>query len=319
MQSCTDVSARSQIKAHVFESMVRRPFRRLIAGLCIGTLPMNLLALSTCPNPGMCFLSQNAKDKWAWEHNCVFQPPSKSRDCSEQWRADKDFLAFQEGELIADGYVPKHKKDIKGKDGVILHKKGDPIGASGVTISTGVDLGQQSNSGTKAVIENYVKLFGNSGNVNINNLLEKLNPYFLKKKANAISTLNEIPLHISPEENQLLSQAFGFYTQQQAKKQFDKKNTAGMRFKQLPKEAQTVIVDFSYQYGLSDTQDIIRETFWKYVYGGQWESLANWLASAPDEYTKRRTEEGEMLASGVKTDALPASGNPCTQNQPSLR
>lgn len=84
-----------------------------------------------------------------------------------------------------------------------------------------------------------------------------------------------------------------------------------MVFKKLPVEAQTVIVDFAYQYGLSDSKDSIRQTFWKYVYDGEWKKLADWLLSKPDPYETRRYREGDAVLFGIENDYLPESGNPC--------
>jgi hypothetical protein len=72
-----------------------------------------------------------------------------------------------------------------------------------------------------------------------------------------------------------------------------------------------VIVDFAYQYGLSDTKGSIRRSFWKYVYDGEWQKLADWLLTKPDPYTKRRKREGERLKQGIDNKHLPESGNPC--------
>lgn len=314
MRSCWDVRVHFASKILLSKPFATGKIQKVLVGLWIGFIPVNPIAQTTCPNPGMCFISQKAKDQWASEHNCVFGPSGNNKDCSEQWRADSHFLAVQEGALISDGYVPKYKRNIKDKSGKVIHKKGDVIGQSGVTISTGVDLGQQSNAGTKKIINDYIKQFGNPDNVDVDALLKKLDPYFLKKKEKAVAALDKQPLHVSPAEDQLLANAFGFYTQEQVAIQFDKKNTAGMTFKQLPKEAQTVIVDFAYQYGLSDTKGAIRQKFWGYVYAGQWQDLANWLASSPDEYIDRRNSEGSMLQSAIDTGILPSSGNPCSNS-----
>lgn len=272
-----------------------------------------ILAQTACPSPGICFETQQAKDIWAAKNNCVFgtNPPPTSRDCSEKWRADSAFLALQEGELVPDGYVPKYKKDIKDKKGNVIHKKNDVIGFSGVTISTGVDLGQQSYVGTEKIIEIYIKNFGNADNVDVTSLLKKLNPYFGKKRENAVAALHEKDLHVAPEENKLLAKSFGFNTQELAEKQFNRKNTLGMKFKQLPKEIQTVMVDFSYQYYIDDTKDSLKKKFWEYTYNGQWKELSEWLKSQPDQFKDRRKSEGQLLQDAIDSGVLPSSGNPC--------
>ncbi|AZK87497.1 pesticin C-terminus-like muramidase [Xanthomonas oryzae] len=117
-----------------------------------------------------------------------------SSDCSEDWRVDKKFLEISEGALALEGYVPK--------------KKGVVIGQSGVTISTGVDLGQQNENGTNAIINRYIAENGNSENVDTDALLKKLSPYFTIKKEKAVDKLAETPLKISLPESRLLADSF---------------------------------------------------------------------------------------------------------------
>ncbi len=224
---------------------------------------------------------------------------------------DKAFLEESEGKLETDGYVPTYDKDIKDKNGKIIHKKGEVVASSGVTISTGVDLGQQDAAGTKAAIDAYIKYKGNPDKVDVAALMKKLDPYFGLQKQKAVDALAKTPLTVTEAEARLLADAFGYDTQKKVAKQFDKKNTQGMVFKKLPEEAQTVIVDFAYQYGLSDSKDSIRQTFWKYVYDGEWKKLADWLLSKPDPYKSRRYREGDAVQFGIENDYLPESGNPC--------
>lgn len=84
-----------------------------------------------------------------------------------------------------------------------------------------------------------------------------------------------------------------------------------MVFKQLPEQAQTVIIDFAYQYGLSTTSGSVRQTFWKYAYDGEWKKLADWLKGKPDQYKSRRGREGVRLQDGIDSGLLPESGDPC--------
>jgi len=291
---------------------VRKRLNNFIVVVFMSAFSSCLVAQAVCPNPGMCFLTQKAKDDWAAEHNCVFGSLNPAKDCSKAWRAQKGFLQKHEGKLVLKGYVPKYKADVvdsKGKK----HKKGEVIGKSGVTISTGVDLGQQSNSGTRKIISDYVKMYGNLDNVDIESLIKKIDPFFGLKKEAADDALNasKTGLEISEPEANILEGAFGFYTQTQVAENFDKKNSQGMIFQQLPEEAQTVIVDFAYQYGLSETDGPIRQQFWKYVNAGSWQELAVWLKSNPDQYKGRRLDEGKILQNAIDDGKLPNSGNPC--------
>jgi len=221
-------------------------------------------------------------------------------ECSEEWRYDYEFLEESEGKLKPNGYVPKDKE-------------GNALGQSGVTISTGVDLGQQTRAGTKTILDNYIEESGNPDNVDVDALLDLLNPYFspLRKQA-AIDKLKTSPLTVTDAQNRLLAGAFKNDNRNKISKMFDRKNTLKMKFKKLPEEAQTVILDFAYQYGDSDSLGNIRQTFWGYVYRAQWKRLADWLLGNPDPYQDRRRREGERIQQGIDTEKLPESGGSCT-------
>ncbi|MFN3792891.1 pesticin C-terminus-like muramidase [Massilia sp.] len=253
--------------------------------------------------PGTCLGSLKLKMQFVRANNCTLH---MNDACTEKWRVDKDFLERSEGALRTKGYVPRYDKDIKDKSGKIVHKQGDIVGHSGVTISTGVDLGQQSAAGTKAVLDAYLP-----DKVDVPALMKKLDPYFGLQKQKAVDALAKTPLTVTIAEARLLADAFGYDVQKKAAMQFDKKNTQKMVFKKLPTEAQTVIVDFAYQYGLSNSKDSIRQTFWKYVYDGEWKKLADWLLSLPDQYTTRRYREGDAVQFGIDNEYLPESGDPC--------
>ncbi|AZD86897.1 hypothetical protein C4K14_4075 [Pseudomonas chlororaphis subsp. aureofaciens] len=218
--------------------------------------------------------------------------------CTEEWRIDTDFLGTSEGALALIGYVPKHQ------DGTV-------IGQSGVTVSTGVDLGQQNEAGTRAVLNNYVATHGNSGNVDVVALLVKLSPYFTLKKELAVNKLNTIPLTISDDQATLLAEAFEFDFRSRTASMFDRNNKLKMKYLQLPSQAQTVMLDFSYQYYINDNTGPVRRAFWGYLYEGKWKDLSDWLQSNPDPYTSRRRREGALLKEAIDSGQLPIVGNPC--------
>lgn len=254
-----------------------------------------------------CFTTREAQEDYETKNNCKFA----KKDCTEQWRFDEEFLGESEGLLKTDGYVPTYEEDIKDKKGNIIYKTGDVIGSSGVTISTGVDLGQQSAKGTRGVIDAYIKDNGNPAKVDVDALMKKLDPYFGLKKQKAMDALDKTPLTVTLSEAKLLAKSFSYDTQVRVAKKFDANNTKSMVFKQLPEEAQTVIIDFAYQYGLSTTSGSVRQTFWKYAYDGEWKKLADWLKGKPDQYKSRRGREGVRLQDGIDSGLLPESGDPC--------
>jgi len=270
----------------------------LLAGLLLGGLLAGTAVAQsgTCPDPGMCFLNQSAMDAWAQAQGCEFGD-SDVDGCTAQWRLDDEFLEESEGALVLEGYIPR--------------RGGEILGASGVTISTGIDLGQQSASGTRSILDAYVAESGETHGADVDDLMEKLDPYFGLQKEEAARALEATPLSVSRGEAVLLAEAFKHHFLNQIARQFDRNNKLGMEFRRLPEAAQTVIMDFAYQYGLSTTKGSVRQTFWGYVYNGQWNELADWLQSGPDDYKSRRRREGDLLEAAIEDHKIPAFGDPC--------
>lgn len=175
-------------------------------------------------------------------------------------------------------------------------------------------MGQQNATGLKKIVGIYVSEYGNPSHVDISGLLQKLSIYLGKQKLVAKQFLAIHPLAISNPEAVLLANAFRYYNETQAAHFVNIRTKVGIDFEQLPSAAQTVITDFTYQYGFSSTDGNVRQIFWAYVNSGQWQELANWLKSKPDQYGQRREEEGERLQQAVDSGVLPKSGNPCKKD-----
>lgn len=265
----------------------------LLGGLLAGTA---LAQSGSCPNPDLCFMSQASMDAWAQAQDCEFDD-ADADGCTESWRLDDEFLEESEGALVLEGYIPRQGGEI--------------LGVSGVTISTGIDLGQQSASDTRSILEAYIEETGDTHGADVDELMEKLDPYFGLQKEDAASALEETPLSVSHGEAVLLAEAFKRHFLNQIARQFDRDNNLDMEFRRLPEAAQTVIMDFAYQYGLSTTKGSVRRTFWDYVYNAQWNELAEWLQSGPDPYDSRRRREGDLLEEAINNHQIPAFGNPC--------
>ncbi|EPL15132.1 pesticin C-terminus-like muramidase, partial [Pseudomonas sp. CF161] len=169
--------------------------------------------------------------------------------CTEEWRINTAFLEESEGALELNGYVPRNSA------GVV-------IGQSGVTISAGIDLGQQSLIGTRNILNNYVAQYGNVNGVDIALLLSKIFPYFTLKKIQAVNKLSELPLIITEAQASIMAEAFKFDFRVKTANLFDAKNRLEMKYLQLPSQAQTVILDFAYQYYINDSVGPIRQRFW---------------------------------------------------------
>ena len=105
------------------------------------------------------------------------------------------------------------------------------LGVSGVTIGTGVDLGQQTRGSLRTM---GVPPF----------LLEKLLPYIGLQRTAALQQLCAIPLTISPEEVVALDTAVKSAYINEAARLFGQKV-----FENAPPQAQAVAVSLHYQFG----------------------------------------------------------------------
>lgn len=162
---------------------------------------------------------------------------------AENLDVDFSFLEKHEGKKILNGYVPHcTKASIAKKNPVCIKKKeGDAIGKSGVTVSTGFDLGQFNESDLRRI--------------GINNaLVTKLKPFLTKKKKEAIDALalyekeNNLKFTISPAEEREISGKLKakFYGDVQSKLE---KKYGENSFKNLPTNAKTAIFSMLYQFG----------------------------------------------------------------------
>ena len=143
---------------------------------------------------------------------------------------DKDYigriLARFEGRAIPRGYVPCRGGTFYGTGDL-----GEPLGASGVTVATGVDLGQQSEAGLRAM--------GISAGT-----LTALAPYLGLRKAEAVAKLRAVPLTLTPEQVAEIDGAVHERYIENAAKLFGRETFAA-----APKEVQAVAVSLHYQFG----------------------------------------------------------------------
>ena len=172
-----------------------------------------------------------------------------------------------EGKGLTKGYVPS--------------KNGVPLGVSGVTVGTGVDLGQQT---ADRLLHMGVP----------HAVVDKFAPYLGLKKTAAQDALRTLPLILSPAEVESLDQAvISRYTRDIAAR-YDRDAPAAT-FANLPKEAQAVIVSILYQRGLNSPSKF--PNVWKALLRGDWKDAAARLCNPAlwDGYQTRRKGEGEIL------------------------
>ena len=180
----------------------------------------------------------------------------------------RKILAIFEGNGIARGYVPC------GRNGV-------PLGASGVTIGTGVDLGQQTGAGLMDMGLPF-------------ELIRKFTPYLRLKRGAAQDALKRQPLILTEAEVAGLDDAVIRRYVRDIAARYDRDHPA-QPFAAIPREAQAVIVSLLYQRGLNSPSKFPRT--WAALLRGDWEDAAARLCNASfwDGYQTRRAEEGKIL------------------------
>lgn len=183
---------------------------------------------------------------------------------------DWQFIGALEGQSVLTGYVP------------------DPAdSASGVTIATGVDLGQLAAPTLYA--------FGLPGA-----LVTKLLPYVALRGAAAEAYLAECPLTVTPAESDALDAAdrapvIGALSAYWLRG----KLPAAPLFRDLPTAPQTVIASVAFQYGPELRRRCPR--FWRAATALYWSGVIAELRNFGDDYPTRRNREADYLAAWLAT------------------
>lgn len=191
----------------------------------------------------------------------------------------RSFLLKWESRFLR-GYIPCKRRNYFGADmhrGETDPRYGKIIGASGVTIGTGVDLGQTSASKMRAdgVPENIISLF---------------TPYFRKTKYSAAAELYAKPLTISDSDCDILDEIVHNSFVKYAQKRFDTASEV-IHFADCPREAQAVIVSLFYQLGSPPRY----KRTWEHLIKADWSGAAHELETGFMRYTNRRHDEGKLL------------------------
>lgn len=179
----------------------------------------------------------------------------------QQYPIDPAFIGRQEGFRL-DGYVPD-------------------LGASmsGVTIGTGVDIGQMSVAGIQSLdLPNELK--------------QRLIPYAGLTQHNAVYLLSNLPLYLTVDEAHALDRAVTQNIIGGVATRYDLA-APGRSFAELPLEARTVIADVAYQYGPNLEQRA--PAFWSDVTQGNWDGATQKLRAFGDRYPTRRNAEADLL------------------------
>ena len=183
---------------------------------------------------------------------------------------DTSFIGRQEGFRL-DAYVP------------------DPVfSSSGVTVGTGVDVGQRSVADIQALgISEALK--------------QKLIPYAGLKGQGAMNFLANRPLRLTEDEAYALDGAVAQEIFGDVATLYDATAT-GNSFSELPLEARTAIGDVAYQYGANLPQRL--PDFWGDVTQGRWDEATQSLKNFGDRYPARRTAEAALLEQAIGAGEL---------------
>jgi len=180
---------------------------------------------------------------------------------------DWDFISQQEGGQRLDGYVP-------------INPDGSVVNSSGVTVATGVDLGQRSEAEIRALdIPDTLK--------------DKLAPYANRTRDDAATFLDSNPLALTTEEADQLDRAVKADALDDIASNYNEATANNPRFDELPSEAQTVVASVGFQYG-ADLESAT-PNFWDAVTTQDWESAIRELRNFGDDFPSRRNREADVL------------------------
>lgn len=184
-------------------------------------------------------------------------------------KIDFDFISQLEGGRQTKGYVP------------------DPEGSmSGVTIGTGVDLGQMG--------ESDLAQFDLPAD-----LKDRLRPYLGLKKHDAVRKVQEMPLQITPEDAKSIDKEVKSRFVRTLAEQYQA--ATNQAFEELPSGVQTVIASVAFQYG-----DLASKTpnFWGQITTGDWDGAYQNLRNFGDKYTTRRNKEADLFTESLEEAGL---------------
>lgn len=206
-----------------------------------------------------------------------------------------------EGPRRTRGYIPARPGDFHGKASQDAARY-TAIGASGVTVATGCDLGQTDAPTLRA--------YGLEPAI-----VSQLLPYMGKKRGEAIALLQRLPLIVSPETAQAIDAAVRLgYLQRFVRPAYE--TAAGVCVDHLPDPAQAVVFSCCFQKGCAGVR---RDwpILWGHFTRRDWMAAARELRHGFTQYAARRRMEGELLATMVASKER-QSGQACgrTANAP---
>ena len=187
----------------------------------------------------------------------VVFPPAMANDMVNNnfENVDIDFIVGKEG-FELQGTVPDAKNS-----------------KSGVTISSGFDLGARNVNDLKGLPKN---------------IITKLKPFLGLKGSEAVAKAKE--LNITEEEAEIINTFAHKQSLSKLKKKWEK--DSGQSFNLLSKEQATVLASVAFQYGDLKTET---PTFYRLALAGDWQGVYNELIDFKDNYPTRRKSEAKYL------------------------
>lgn len=173
---------------------------------------------------------------------------------------DWSFIETLEGKGLLRGYVP----DAEGS-------------SSGVTVASGVDLGQMRQSVFASLPAE---------------LRAKVTPYLNLHKQDAVAALEKSPLVITQAEADILNQAVRGPIVREVGDEYEK--GAGKPFAYLPDAMQTVIMSVAFQYGAIWSRC---PKFWQCALRRDASGMIAELLNFGDDFPTRRRKEAAYLES----------------------
>jgi hypothetical protein len=157
-----------------------------------------------------------------------------------------------------------------------------PARGSGVTVATGIDLGQRSLA--------ELKDLGIS-----EPLIKKVTPYLGKKDADASGLLKKSPLKLTQDEADELDSAIGGKIAQEISLKYS--DATGQDLAALPEPARVVVESLAYNFGPNLDKKI--PTIWNAIVSGDWATVQDKLRTTKwkqPELADRRNREADILS-----------------------
>jgi hypothetical protein len=211
----------------------------------------------------------------------------------------QDFLRKVEGKAALLGYIPAiRNKDGKGKNYIGASPTTDEtvaypayghftaftaMGASGVTIATGIDLGQTNFTTFTATY--HVSQY----------LAERFNPYYGRKRDDALKALFTKQIDITKGEADEIDTGVHTAYLWNVASAYNSCNAADA-FVNLPPQAQAAIFSLLYQNGCTGGQKK-NPAAWAALVAGDWAKASNLFINGEwPAYKDRHKQEGQLLA-----------------------